>query len=471
MNLSNGETGLRDPLSVANRINGFLASPMYVAVMAALTVLAHMLALECVLYTVFAAVAVYVCIWGQDLLPMLPLVIYSYIAPSAGNNPGRNEEAIFYAAHGGIYLLCLGVCIVAGLAFYVIKNRKAFLRRKYRLLPGLLALLAAYLLGGIGTSAYPNVAGKNLLFALLQGGALLLPYVLLSGGVDWKKARSDYFAWTGFCVGGVLLCQVLWAYPQGNVVVDGVIHRMRLYTGWGMHNNIGGMLAMMIPFAFYLAAKYRRGWIGTVLGSALLIGVLLSCSRSSILAGCCIYIACVVAMLSYARNRRGNTVAVIVVVSVALVAGILFREQLYRLFSDVLERGLDPSDRDVIYWEGFALFRQAPIFGNSFYSPGYTPWEWSEIASFSNFFPPRWHNTLVQLLCCCGLVGVAAYLFHRVQTVVLLVKNPSMEKVFIGFFVAVLLMGSLFDCHFFNVGPGLFYAMALAFAENTENRV
>ena len=35
--------------------------------------------------------------------------------------------------------------------------------------------------------------------------------------------------------------------------------------------------------------------------------------------------------------------------------------------------------------------------------------------------------------------------------------------------VLALVVCSLFDCHFFNIGPTIFYAMALAFAENTSN--
>ena len=40
-----------------------------------------------------------------------------------------------------------------------------------------------------------------------------------------------------------------------------------------------------------------------------------------------------------------------------------------------------------------------------------------------------------------------------------------MEKSFIGLSILVLLLTSLLDCHFFNIGPVLFYSMALAFAE------
>ena len=227
------------------------------------------------------------------------------------------------------------------------------------------------------------------------------------------------------------------------------------------------MLAMMIPFAFYLATKYRRGWIGSVAGSAFYVGVLLTCSRSSILAGTAIYFLCIFLMLHYARNRRHNTIALITVITSLILIITLFRRELLRLFSDILKIGLDPSSRDVIYQEGLAMFGKAPIFGNSFYSPGYTPWDWSTVEAFSNFFPPRWHNTFVQLLASCGIVGLGAYLFHRYQTVKLLFSRHGKEVVFISCSLIVLLVCSLFDCHMFNVGPAAFYAMALTFAENT----
>ena len=93
--------------------------------------------------------------------------------------------------------------------------------------------------------------------------------------------------------------------------------------------------------------------------------------------------------------------------------------------------------------------------------------EWSQVAGFTDFFPPRWHNTWVQLLACCGLAGAAAYGFHRVQTLLLFRGKPEAEKVFIGLSLAALAVASLLDCHFFNLGPGMVYAMALAFVENT----
>jgi hypothetical protein len=332
----------------------------------------------------------------------------------------------------------------------------------------MLMLLGAYLLSGIGSDAYPASIGSNLLFALLQGCAILIPYWLFSCGVDWKNVRRDYFAWIGFCTGGVLTLQILWVYLTQSVIVDGIIHREYIYTGWGMYNNMGLMLAMMIPSAFCLASKYRRGWIGTVVGSVFLMGVLLTCSRTSLIIGVAIYGLCALLMLHYARNRRHNTVALVLFLVVSGLALLLFRAPLIRLFSGLLSKGADPSSRDVFFREGWKLFCQAPVFGSSFYSPGYVPWDFSTVNAQSALIPPRWHSTPLQLLVSCGLAGVCAYGFHRFQTLRLFLKGHTKEKTFLACAVGVLLLCSLLDCHFFNVGPVLIYAAALAFIEVTE---
>lgn len=451
-------------LSITNRINRFLSTPLFVIALMLVTGAANIFSLELAAYTVFAAVAVYTCFFGDDLLALTPLFVCCYLTPSTGNNPGRNERSVFSGA-SGIYLACLGAVMAIALIFRVIKDRKFFFRKKRRLLSGMLVLLGTYLLSGIGSASYSTTAGKNLLFALVQGAAIILPYWLLSGGINWKHVRRDYFAWIGFSAGGVLVLQVLWIYFGGNVVIDGIIQRRHIFTGWGMYNNMGIMLAMMIPYAFCLATKYRRGWLGTVVGSVFLLCVLLTCSRSSILIASAVYAVCVLLMLHYARNRRHNTLALVIFIGTLTLIAALFHDQLLRLFSDLLGRGLDPSTRDDIYKEGLALFAQNPIFGSSFYSPGYQPWDFSTVEAFSNIFPPRWHNTVIQLLASCGIVGLAAYILHRVQTARLFLKQMDKENAFIACSLLVLLVGSLFDCHFFNIGPTLFYSVALAFAE------
>lgn len=457
--------------NIINRINGYLASPYYIIVMVLLTAAANLAELEVMMYTLIAMVAVYTCLLGDDLLPMMPLFACGYLAPGRGNNPGRNPESVFSGA-SGVYIGCLAAVMVAALIIHIIRERRKIREAKPKLLWGLLALSAAYLLSGIGSDHYGSIAGRNIFHALLQIAAILLPYLLLTIFVDWKKVRLDYFAWVGFCTGCLLVMEILGIYLTQEIIVDGIVRRERIYTGWGMYNNMGGLLAMMIPYAFCLATKYHKGWVGSVAGSVFLVCVLLTCSRSSILIAVPAYCVCVFLMIHYARNRRHNTIAVVSFVTIVILTIVFFHDQLIRLFSILLNLGLNPNNRDTIYREGLNKFLQSPILGSGFYSTGYEPWAWATLESFNNLIPPRWHNTIVQILVCCGVVGLAAYIFHRLQTVQLFLRRVTRENTFIACSILVLLIACMFDCHFFNIGPALFYSMALSFAENRpETRV
>ena len=452
------------PLPKATTINGFFASPSYCIVVMAFAGLAHILSLELLAYLVFSSLFVYICLWGEDLLPLIPLFPACYITPSAQDNPGRNTGTVF-SGFSGIVIGILGALMVAALVYRIVRNRKQFFSGKSKCLLGLLLLSGAYLLGGIGSAGYSQRWVNNLLYAFMQVASLVLPYWLLSRGVNWQNVRRDYFAWMGFATGGVLSLEVLWSYCTQHVIVDGIIRRTSIYTGWGMYNNLGFFLAMMIPFAFYLATKHHRGWIGTVIGSIYLICVILTCSRASILGGLFIYALCVLIMLLYARNKRHNFIALVSVLAVVGLSLLLFHDALYRLFSQLLSRGMYPSLRDIVYTEGLKLFGEYPIFGASFFSPGYQPDTFATVESVTGIIPPRWHNTIVQLLACCGGVGMGAYVFHRVQTVKMLFSRKHKEQVFLGCAILVLILCSLLDCHFFNLGPTMFYSMTLAYAE------
>ena len=162
-----------------------------------------------------------------------------------------------------------------------------------------------------------------------------------------------------------------------------------------------------------------------------------------------------------------------IVYGVALVAvgvfAIVSFDALLEIFALFIEEINAISKRDLLLINGLKQFRQYPIFGGSFYPQGeFVPWDWADLEAFSSFFPPRWHCTLVQIAASCGIVGLAAYVFHRVQTVCMMVRRRNVEKLFIGLYILALLAAGLLDNHFFNIGPVLMYSMALAFAEKIE---
>ena len=441
-----------------------MTKPAYLWALAILTAVSYAASLELLLYTVFALIVVFTALCGADLRPALPLLVFGYISVSPHNNPGQNAGSVFSGA-SGVYVICLGAVIAGALLYRILRDRKRLFRKNGAFTVGLLVLTGAYLLSGIGMAGYSELAVKNLIFALIQGAALLVPYWLMTGLIDWSTGRKDYWAWMGFAAGGLLVFEVLWIYLTRDVLASGVIDRTRIYTGWGMYNNLGGMLAFMIPFAFWLALYRQRPAFGYVGGMVMVLGVILSCSRSSMLLAVASYLLCCLLM----PPGKHSTLRWSILLGLALAAGLA----LYLCWdsvSTVLGQLLDDTNmhsRVDIYGQGLGEFARNPIFGSSFYPKWGLSYHWSQ-TDITDYMPARWHNTPVQLLASTGLVGLVAYGFHRFRTVQLAIRHKAPADMLIAISIATILAGSLVDCHMFNVGPGMLYAILLAWLEKRE---
>ena len=452
-------------------VDSFLRTPWYFLIVGALTLLSSMFSMELVTYSCFILIAIFVVLLGKDLLPLTPLVVLSYIAPSVTSNPGLYQESVFSGARG-IYLLCIAGLFVVCLIFRLCTDRqigrKAFLTCQRKLLLGMLLLGAAYMLGGAFSGYYTANFLRNLLFALIQFLSVTLFYFLFTGGIQWSSAPRAYLAWTGLCFGAVIFVQILHIYNVNLVIIDGQIIRERIFSGWGNCNNVGTMLALAIPFVFWLGCTSKRVWLYELIALAFMGGIVLSCSRGSILTASAVYVlSYVILFRSKVFGRIGGLVRLGIFLSVILLPIVLYRESIASLFESLISRGWQSIERNETYAEGMKQFFRWPVFGGTFYPTEYVPFDFSMVESFSNIFPPRWHNTFVQMLASCGIVGLAAYVFHRVQTIKLLLRKPNIAKIFISLSIFALLGASMVDCHFFNIGPTLFYSAALAFAEKS----
>lgn len=452
----------------------FLYKPAYFFLVAFLTIYSNICGKELFTYTCFTFIALYLCFFGRDFLPALPLAICAYISPSHDNNPGRNDASVFALSEGGAYILMLAGCMIIAAIYRLIRDRKlgrsTFFTCKRQLLSGMLLLCGSYLFSGLGSDQLMLVGKQNIVFALIQCAALLVPYFLITGMVDWEKAPSAYLSWTGMCVGYVLLAELAFIYFQYDVILDGVILRDRIFTGWGHNNNIGVLLAMMIPLTFFLTGKGKFTGFFYLSGLLFLAGVLFSCSRGAILFAVPAY--CIAYILSLCHSRHARASFLIHILTILAVFGVywFYSDDLLNIFQRLLTMGVHPSGRIPIYKDGIKQFLSYPIFGGTFYPVDSFVPSWSTSESFRTLFPPRWHNTIVQILASCGTVGIIAYAIHRVQTLLLFLRRPSGKKMFAFLSMLILLGCSLLDCHMFNVGPVLFYSMLLAFVEKKFNQ-
>lgn len=459
------------------KINKFIYSKWFILFVAAFTLLANLFALELIVYGLFSLIALYISVFGRDYLPYVPMIIFCYIAPNIQNNPGRAEKSIFYSSNGGYWIIAMAVCIVAFLIFRMVIDEeigfKKMFSTKRTFLSGMVALGLAYVFSGVGSKNYADLALKNIAIGLIEFACVAVPYFLLISAVKWEKVDKQYFAYVGLAMGIVVGLELIGVFVVNDVIVNGEIVRTKIYTGWGINNNMGALISMSIPFAFYFIYKSDKLWeILLYNAAALLICVfsILTCSRGSILASAVAYGGCLLLVLIFSKSGKAKIITACSAVCVGAACLLLFGSKLDGL-SAAFVNGFVSEGRIRLYTLGWKFFKGDPIFGTTFFSLSeYSAdkdvnWIWSVVGDFKSFFPGRWHNTVIQLLASCGVIGLFAYSYHRLQTIKFFLTNITAEKLFIGFSILVLLGMSLIDCHFFNLGPTLVYSVALACAE------
>ena len=117
--------------SIINRINSFLTTPVYIMILSALCLCSSLFSWEVPVYSIFVLVAVYLCVFGDDLLPVTPLVVLCYIAPSAANNPGRNAQSVFSPDSNSPFMVTLIALLVAGLIYFLLRDRCKNLKKLF----------------------------------------------------------------------------------------------------------------------------------------------------------------------------------------------------------------------------------------------------------------------------------------------------------------------------------------------------
>ena len=285
-------------------------------------------------------------------------------------------------------------------------------------------------------------------------------------------------------MGLIVTFEVIYIIKTGDgIVVDGVIQRTKIFTGWGVYNNLGAIIAMSIPFAFYFAATTKLCTLWLAIGTLLFGGVILSCSRGSIVAAVIIYALSLIVTFFTAKSKALFRISCVLMIAGIAVLGVMHREMLLKMFEKVpkiLEKidgefVFNDSDRFKLYQSGIDAFKSSKIFGVTFFPIDYAIYDYATLEAFTSFFPPRWHNTVIQMLASSGIVGLIAYGLHRLDTVRIYIKRRNLSRAyysnaFIALSIGALLLSSLLDCHLFNIGPTLFYSTMLAVMEHGLER-
>ena len=448
---------------ILNFLNGKAFPPLY----AALVLLSSLTGLEFLVYGFTVAVVLFVCLFAEDTKPLIVpvvMIVYSTSWKHTPQPPYRsaflNDPAVLSA------IMALGAVAVAAMLFRLIvfRRKRNFMTAPTRLKGGLIALAAALILNG---SFFADYTGKDFFLGILIALSFVAVYLFLYNTCGWNRQTGCYFAYVVGLTSVVILLQVAklllighLGTPQGDMSVfteDGSINKDLMIAGWGMSNNIGGMLAMFMPVWLYFAYRMRHGWIFYILAFMQTGAIAFTLSRSSLLVGGVMLFAGAV-LLSCVRSPRRSFFRVfnIAVIVCVLLFCIVFSEKIKEVFAVIFERGFSDSNRFRIWMNGLLNFLKAPFFGVGFYE------SFGVDINIENWiFPDMYHNIVIQLLASCGTAGMLAYLYHLAQVLNLSVRKPTAERIL---YLSIFLMitgTSFLDNHIFHVFPALVYSASL----------
>ena len=201
---------------------------------------------------------------------------------------------------------------------------------------------------------------------------------------------------------------------------------------------------------------------------------LLTISRQAMVGAAIIYPASIITAVIKNKNRKATliTFGALVFVGLAVVIwkwnsimGVLGKVS-GNLFGE--DDAFDGNGRLPLVKRAVQYFIEYPIFGTGFHVA------FPEDAGFvglDGFIPAMAHNTFAELIGTCGILGLFAYLFHRIQTVIAFTDGKmNICKLYIAFSLSELLILSLFDNHIFYLFPTIIYSSILPFATGKGDR-
>lgn len=445
------------------------SSYVFPFVTAAVTLLSTSFGLEPLAIWYICLCGAAICLCCKDVSPVICLFVFMHVIVSVEHSPYQSAgtgNPDYMTTPAFFAQATVAILLFAGCAVYRIVD--SIIKHRFKITPifiGICAYFVGLTLNGLFSNKYYYM---DTLYGLGMGAIIVFMFVFISGNVEVDESTYKRIAvvFTAFCM--TLAIQLLIAYITLGVIQNGVIVRGLIQFGWGTYNQFGMVITMCIPAWFYLAAKCKFGYLYLIGVPFNLLVVVFGMSRQAILMAGILTVLCAIWYLIIApkKYRLYGGSFMLAAAIIALIVFFVKKDELVVVFKDLAASFATGGGRTEIWKDGLKKFLHNPIFGNGFYDINATGWGapgyCGEGSGFTEVIPFMCHNTLVQLLFACGLVGFVAYIIHRAQTVVSLFKNPDAGRFFLTFTICGILLTSLLDNHLFYPFPLFIYSPLLA---------
>lgn len=458
-----------------NGIKAVLSNKYFPFISAAVILGCYYPGLDIVGIFYICSVSIAMLVLLDDLTPMVPNFLLMNLLISAQHNPlqyGDLEGSDYFARLENIIpiavIVILLVIAVFTRIFFSVKVNKT---RPSLTFWSLCALAFAFICNGIGSKYY---VANNFVYSALLAFTFLAVYTVTALNTRVTENNLAVIGWGFIAFSAVIVIELLIKYATSfdRIYYDGYIHKNAVILGWGVWNNIGAFLSISIPPVCLLASKSKRGYLFLIYATLLVLCAFLTGSRQAMIGSAFAYGICAIALIIRSKTRLVN---IIIIGVIALAVIIVVAVKWNRIYEILVVLSKDAFNEDGSFTGNGRIrlintsldyFKQYPIFGSGFF----IQLDLFELVGIKNTLIPSFaHNTIAELMATCGVLGLSAYLFHRVATFIGFFRKPSYNKFYIAASILTLLLICLLDNYIFYLLPTAVYASMLKFAIADES--
>lgn len=331
--------------------------------------------------------------------PFLGLVVYfaaNVVRP----------EMLFWGGRGGslmfpiYYVLILAGCLLHG----ELSRLGTVFKREYLLMLWMIAAVYLSILLTRYQAPFASYFATDIAKTL---GLCGLSYLLIKGPADLELLESTLL--------GALTFLGIWGIEQqmlGNERLEGLGG-----AAWGDSNGVASVYVLFLPVAIafaYAGAKRRRFWI--FMGAAAVMVALVVCTKSR--GGLLGMTACLFSFGFYARKTAATLkIALLLALVVAPFATDAYLERMKTMqgVSDTENFEGSARSRFILWQAGLMVFSRNPVVGTGFHTYPEAKMEFEDKFYHLEDHFREWvfrkkskkvtHNTYIQMLSDCGLLG------------------------------------------------------------------
>lgn len=434
-------------------LDKYYNSPFYAGTVGAICILCHTLNIPVVGALLLTLLVVPSLILCKNSFVLVPIMLMGGFVISYETKPNNG----YYNTPLRISALCIfAVIILAAIVFHFVYYGKWRLIFKRAYLSVSMAIVSGTILvSGFNT---PWFSFTGVAMALAIAITLFLPYTFLLNCGEYEGRKTvEYFIWTMIVASLVIAAAVLKQYALHGFKV-GEDTKNFLEFGYAISNSAAAIVLLAIPLTFYMVYVYKHGYLFFIAIAVQLLTIVFTYSRSSLIVAIPgIIIVSIVLCFKKKTGRLGYFIAFGIAVACALAVMIVLRQSIISKLSSLFTGNTTLSGRTTIWKSGFKAWTDYPIFGVGV-------WYLPQVNIGHHYH--SYHCTPFTYLFCYGIVGLAAYIYHRYKTVRMAFSAKlTPERVFIMLTVLALLINSLLDIYMTEPLHLMYYSVMLALIE------